>query len=174
MCIYCLYIKALTTSTNKSIQLHIKLIQILLQQLILTSLLIQSCLLQWQRQHNKHNVILCDSDNLRTVYHIDYNKLDRKLSNCAMTWNTTNNMKQVINIPPCMSFCWIVVASDLFWIGSSSITLMMFLQVVGVGWLLSQLWNVIDNFTWSEKVLVSKPLRVFSSTPSWSPISYHL
>ena len=43
-----------------------------------------------------------------------------------------------------------------------------------VGWLSSQFWSVFDNFTWFEKFTVSKPSRVLSSTPSRSPISYHL
>ena len=81
--------------------------------------------------------------------------------------------KHGINIPPCNTYCRTVVASDLLWRGSSIMS-MMFLQVVGVGRLLSQLWSVFDSFIWSDKFVASKLSIVFSSTPSRSPISYHL
>ena len=50
----------------------------------------------------------------------------------------------------------------------------MFLQVVGVVGLSSQLWSVFDNFIWFDKFVASKPSRVLLSTPSRSPISYQL
>ena len=95
-------------------------------------------------------------------------------SNYTKTLNPLHNiMRLEIIVPPFLRYSLISLANDFFWRGPSKI-LMIFLQVVEVGWLLSQFWSVFDNFTWWESFVVYKPSRVLSSTPSKPPISYHL
>ena len=82
-------------------------------------------------------------------------------------------MRWKITVPPFMRYCLMSVANELLWRGPS-IILMIFLQVVEVGLLLSQFWSIFDNFTSFDKFVLSKPSRVLPSTPSRAPISYHL
>ena len=82
-------------------------------------------------------------------------------------------MRWEIAVPPSLRYCLITVAKDLLWRGPS-IILIIFLQIVAVGWLSSQFWRVSDNFTRWEWFAACKPLRVLLSAPSRAPISYHL